>query len=127
MKPEIFFVVHNIDGQSLRSESTQTCLSILAQSPFIHIIASIDHINAPLMWDQKKLSSFKWLWHDTTTYEPCSEEGSYENCLVVQQTGSLGMSSLIATRDAELDTKCTGLCSKSWQGTNWKVIKQIEG
>ena len=92
---EIYLVIHNIDGQMLRSDTAQTALSILAQSPFIHIVASVDHINAPLLWDQKKLSRFNWLWHDTTTYEPYRDETSYENSLLVQQSGSLALSSLI--------------------------------
>lgn len=94
-KSEVFLIVHNIDGLSLRGESAQTSLSILAQSPFIHVVASIDHINAPLLWDQKTLSNFNWSWHDTTTYNRYIEEGSYENCLLVQQTGTLGIRSLV--------------------------------
>lgn len=93
-KSEVFLVIHNIDGLSLRGESAQTSLSILAQSPFIHIVASIDHINATLLWDQKTLSNFNWSWHDTTTYNRYIEEGSYESCLLVQQTGALGIRSL---------------------------------
>ena len=97
---EIFLIIHNIDGQMLRSDTAQTALSILAQSPSIHIIASVDHINAPLLWDQKKLSRFNWLWHDTTTYEPYRNETSYENSLLVQQSGSLALSSLIHVTDS---------------------------
>lgn len=88
---EIFFVIHNIDGPSLRGENSQTCLSILAQSPSIHILASMDHINAPLIWDQKKLCHFNWSWYDTTTYQNYVEEGSYENSILVQQSGSLAL------------------------------------
>ena len=97
---EIFLVIHNIDGQMLRSDTAQTALSILAHSPSIHIIASVDHINAPLLWDQKKLSRFNWLWYDTTTYEPYCDETSYENSLLVQQSGSLALSSLIHVTDS---------------------------
>ena len=91
---EVFLVVHNIDGAMLRGEKIQTALSILAHSPHIHVIASIDHINAPLIWDQKKLGRFNWLWHDVTTYEPYREETSYENSLLIQQSGTLVLSSL---------------------------------
>ena len=91
---EVFLVVHNIDGAMLRGEKIQTALSILAHSPHIHVIASIDHINAPLIWDQKKLGRFNWLWHDVTTYEPYQEETSYENSLLIQQSGTLVLSSL---------------------------------
>ena len=91
---EVFLVVHNIDGSMLRGEKVQTALSILAQSLHVHVVASIDHMNAPLIWDQKKLSRFNWLWHDVTTYEPYQEETSYENSLLVRQSGTLVLSTL---------------------------------
>lgn len=91
---EIFLVIHNIDGVSLRNDNSQNCLSILAQSPSIYILASIDHINATLLWDQTKLSHFRWVWHDTTTYEPYIDEVSYENSLLVQRSETVGLSSL---------------------------------
>ena len=46
------------------------------------------------VWDQSKASRFRWLWHDVTTYESYSEETSYENSLLVQQSGGLALSSL---------------------------------
>ena len=45
---ELFLVIHNIDGATLRNEKSQAALAMLAQSPLVHLIASIDHINAPL-------------------------------------------------------------------------------
>ena len=91
---EVFLIIHNIDGSSLRSEKAQTALSILAQSPHVHLVASIDHINASLIWDQARLSRFNWVWHDVTTYEPYLEETSYENSLMVRQSGALALSGL---------------------------------
>ncbi|XP_016105172.1 origin recognition complex subunit 2-like [Sinocyclocheilus grahami] len=40
------------------------------------------------------MSMFNWLWYETTTYLPYTEETSYENSLLVQQTGALALSSL---------------------------------
>ena len=97
---EIFVIVHNVDGPMLRGDNAQTALSILAQCPSVHFLASIDHINAPLLWDQKKLSRFNWLWHDVTTFEMYKEETSHENSLLVQQSGSLSLSSLIHVNDS---------------------------
>lgn len=91
---EVFLIIHNIDGAPLRSEKAQTAFSILAQSPYVHVVASIDHINASLIWDQGRLSRFNWVWHDVTTYEPYLEETSYENSLVVKQSGALALSGL---------------------------------
>lgn len=91
---ELFVIIHNIDGAMLRGSKVQSVLSNLAQIPAVHIVASIDHINAPLIWDQARASSFNWLWYDVTTYEPYIEETSYENSLLVQQSGVLALSSL---------------------------------
>lgn len=44
----IFLIVHNIDGVMLRNDRSQLVLSRLAKIDQIHLIASIDHINAPL-------------------------------------------------------------------------------
>ena len=64
---DIYIIIHNIDGVRLRSDITQNVLSILASNPHVHIVASIDHINAPILWDHDKLFRFNWLWHDCTT------------------------------------------------------------
>lgn len=47
-----------------------------------------------LVWDQAKLSLYNWLWYETTTFSPYVEETSYENSFLVQQSGSLALSSL---------------------------------
>ncbi|XP_076879701.1 origin recognition complex subunit 2 [Brachyhypopomus gauderio] len=90
----VYLIVHNIDGPMLRGDKTQQALGQLASIPNMHLLASIDHINAPLVWDHSKMSTFNWLWYETTTFMPYSEETSYENSLLVQQTGTLALSSL---------------------------------
>ncbi|NXC77880.1 ORC2 protein, partial [Anhinga anhinga] len=91
---ELYVLIHNVDSQMLRGERSQQILAQLSSLPSIYLIASIDHINAPLMWDQAKLSLYNWLWYETTTFSPYVEETSYENSLLVQQSGSLALSSL---------------------------------
>ncbi|NWX40764.1 ORC2 protein, partial [Steatornis caripensis] len=91
---ELYVLIHNLDSQMLRGERSQQILAQLSSLPNIYLIASVDHINAPLMWDQAKLSLYNWLWYETTTFSPYVEETSYENSLLVQQSGSLALSSL---------------------------------
>ncbi|NWS97154.1 ORC2 protein, partial [Mionectes macconnelli] len=91
---ELYVLIHNLDSQMLRGEKSQQILAQLSSLPTVYLIASIDHINAPLMWDQAKLSLYNWLWYETTTFSPYVEETSYENSLLVQQSGSLALSSL---------------------------------
>ena len=91
---KLFFVIHNVDGPMLRSQKVQHTLSYIAAAKNIHVVASVDHLNGPLIWDQNKLSLYNWLWYDCTTYNAYTEETSYENSLLVQQSGTLALSSL---------------------------------
>ncbi|NXX93779.1 ORC2 protein, partial [Centropus bengalensis] len=91
---ELYVLIHNLDSHMLRGERSQQILAQLSSLPSVYLIASIDHINAPLMWDQAKLSLYNWLWYETTTFKPYVEETSYENSLLVQQAGALALSSL---------------------------------
>lgn len=96
---DLYLIVHNIDAAPLRTAKAKSVLSILAHNSHIHLIASIDHINAPLLWSSSETFSrkpgedeeeevqanddsddgddddiipcrgFAWLWHDLTTLE----------------------------------------------------------
>ena len=85
----LYVVIHNIDAAPLRTAKSKSILALIAHNPFIHIIASIDHLNAPLLWSSSEIFSrkpdqtttqiiinsdavvpsrgFSWLWHDLTT------------------------------------------------------------
>jgi origin recognition complex subunit 2 len=88
---KLYILIFNLDGVNLRSERTQTCLSILASNPNIHVAASIDHINAGLLYDNVRASRFNWVWHDITTYEPYIAETSFENSIMVRREKALGI------------------------------------
>ncbi|KAJ0059006.1 hypothetical protein NL108_003372, partial [Boleophthalmus pectinirostris] len=90
----VYIIIHNIDGPMLRGEKTQSALAQIASLPNLHLVASIDHINSTLVWDQFKQSQFNWLWWECVTFQHYTEETSYENSLLVQQTGALALSSL---------------------------------
>ncbi|CAI9719486.1 origin recognition complex subunit 2-like [Octopus vulgaris] len=91
---DFYLLIHNIDGIMLRSAKVQNIFSFLCKIKRFHMVASVDHINAPLIWDQMRYIKFNWLWCDVTTYEPYMEETAYENSLMVQQSGRLALSSL---------------------------------
>jgi len=48
----IFILINHIDSPQLRSRQQQEALSILVRSKRIRLIASVDHVNAALLWDQ---------------------------------------------------------------------------
>lgn len=71
-------VIHCLDSPVLRHPKNQHILSTLATNKNIRIIASIDHINAPLLFDSLKASRYNFLWHDCTTFVPLRTELSHE-------------------------------------------------
>ncbi|XP_053603522.1 origin recognition complex subunit 2 [Plodia interpunctella] len=91
---ELFLIINNIDGTMLRNTKAQNIIASISQISNVHTIASIDHINAPLLWDHSKLSKFKFTWWDVTTFLPYKEETSYENSLMTHRSGALQLSSL---------------------------------
>uniref|UniRef100_A0A182N417 Origin recognition complex subunit 2 n=1 Tax=Anopheles dirus TaxID=7168 RepID=A0A182N417_9DIPT len=90
----VFLLVHNLDGVAMRNERMQATLCRLASIPNVHLVATIDHINAPLLWDASKLSLYNFCWWDTTTMLPYSAETAFENSLLVQNAGAPAISSM---------------------------------
>ncbi len=76
-QPPLFLVVHNLDGPNLRNEKAQQALAILANSPRIHLVASIDHIQSLFLLSPVTFDQFNFLFQDLTTYEPCTLEASF--------------------------------------------------
>ena len=91
---DIYLLIHNIDGPTLRTSKVQTALACLASHPMVHLVCSIDHINAPLIWDQQCLSKLNLIWFDCTTFLPYMEEAGGSDSLMVRQTGQLALASL---------------------------------
>lgn len=90
----LFLVIHNIDGPMLRKTKDQHILSRLVKIQNIHLLTSIDHINAPLMWDQTCLSNYNFLWYDCTTMLPYTNETAFENSVFLQNSGELNLAAM---------------------------------
>ncbi|KAK2657919.1 hypothetical protein Ddye_010971 [Dipteronia dyeriana] len=68
-------VIHNIDGPGLRDSETQQYLAQISSCSHIRIVASIDHVNAPLLWDKKMVhTQFNWCWYHVPTFAPYKVE-----------------------------------------------------
>ena len=73
----LYIVLHNIDGAQLRSPEAQAVLGELASMPRVHLIASVDHVNAPLLWSKREAARFNWVWRKATTFAPYAVETSF--------------------------------------------------
>ncbi|XP_038720458.1 origin of replication complex subunit 2-like isoform X2 [Tripterygium wilfordii] len=75
---DICLVIHNIDGPGLRDSETQQYLAQIASCSHIRIVASVDHVNAPLLWDKKMVhTQFNWYWNHVPTFAPYTVEGVF--------------------------------------------------
>lgn len=75
----IFVMVSNIDGPALRNYRDQRSLSELASIPRLHFGASIDHVNAPLIWDLQTKDRFSWSWNHVPTFVPYIREVNHSS------------------------------------------------
>lgn len=103
---KIYVIIHNIDGPALRDIDSQRLLSDLAALPNVHLAATVDHVNAPVLWDLQCRDRFRWLWYHAATFQPYVDEiagaalpsllvGRKEAC--TQQSALVVLSSLAST------------------------------
>ena len=52
----------------------QAMLAEIAACPCIGLIASMDAVNTPLLWDRQAAASFNWAHFDVTSYAPYAHE-----------------------------------------------------
>jgi origin recognition complex subunit 2 len=38
--------------------------------PRVHLVASVDHVNASLLWSKREAARFNWVWQEATTFAP---------------------------------------------------------
>ena len=64
-----YIFINSLDAAPLRRSPTPTLLSQLAASPHVHLVATCDTPNFPLLWDTNLRDQYNFLFHDTTTFE----------------------------------------------------------
>ena len=84
---DLYLLISNIDGHTLRSRKVQSSLASLASHPMVHLVCTFDHINTPLLWDQELVSKFNFICFDCTTFLPYTEETGGADSLMVRKTG----------------------------------------
>ncbi|KAI4213713.1 MAG: hypothetical protein LQ351_003679 [Letrouitia transgressa] len=65
----LHIIINSLDAGPLRRSPAPSLLAQLAASPHIHLLATCDTPNFPLLWDTGLRDQYNWLFHDTTTFE----------------------------------------------------------
>lgn len=68
-KSRLYIVVHELDGESLRHPECQRILATLASCASVSIIASINSLNAPLLWPLHLLGKLNFAFHHVPTFK----------------------------------------------------------
>ena len=74
LRRRIYIAIHNIDGSRLQDTGAQRMLSELAALPNVHLAATVDHVNFPLLWDLQTKDRFQWMFHQAATFQPYLHE-----------------------------------------------------
>ncbi|KAJ3074385.1 Origin recognition complex subunit 2 [Podochytrium sp. JEL0797] len=83
----VYLLINSIDGPALRTKQAQLILQSLVEScprDALRVVATIDHINAPLLWDRQAADRFHWVWKDATTYQEYFVETQWEGMVMVE-------------------------------------------
>ncbi|CAF0871596.1 unnamed protein product [Rotaria sordida] len=94
-KLHIYLLINNIDGMNFRNCNVQNIFKSAAQCQYIHILATIDHIHGPLIWNQQSLNSFRWIWYTVHTWLPYIDETTNERLNTIRlKTSQLSISAV---------------------------------
>lgn len=107
-KAPLFLILHNIDAPALRTPRALSALALLASAPFIHIVATFDHLHTPLLFSASasnappheagakgddgfppSMRGFNWIYHSIATFDDYDVELSYAR-LSTTSLGALG-------------------------------------
>lgn len=69
-----YIIINSIDAPSIRRTPNPSILASIAASPRISLVATADNPNFPLLWDTSLLSQYRFIFHDSTTFESYDQE-----------------------------------------------------
>nr|POE76142.1 origin recognition complex subunit 2 [Quercus suber] len=70
----MILIMNSLDHIQLRKPSTQSFIAQIAAHPAISLVATCDTPNFPLLWDVTLTRRLRFLYHDSTTFEPYKAE-----------------------------------------------------
>ncbi|KHJ46813.1 clathrin adaptor complex small chain [Trichuris suis] len=83
---DVVILIPSLDGIALRTMTNRQAIYLLSEIPEIHLIASVDHRNSAILFDDAKLSRGNFIWIEATTYK------SYGTEILAGESKILGLS-----------------------------------
>lgn len=68
IQARLYIVIHEICGNSFAHIEAQRCLSILARCESVSVLATLENLNFPLLWDGEILNRFNWQYYHIPSY-----------------------------------------------------------
>lgn len=70
----LYLFINSFDATPMRRTAVQNTVSALAQLPRIRLLVTADTLTFPLMWDTSLAASFRFVFHDCTTFSSYTDE-----------------------------------------------------
>ncbi|KAG0150914.1 hypothetical protein CROQUDRAFT_17231, partial [Cronartium quercuum f. sp. fusiforme G11] len=107
-------LIHNLDGRGFRNVRAQAIISMIAAQPTIHLVATIDHVNAPLLFPSSLASARSdscgnnFLYHHLPTYLPYTFEAILDGTLSTLLPTTIFPSTVTGTNASRTDVRQSG-------------------
>ena len=74
---KLYVILHNADGPGFRSAEAQEGLAMLASATRLHLVASVDHVNAGVLMGPRLRERGNWMAVDCTSFAPYTHESAH--------------------------------------------------
>ncbi len=74
---KLYIILHNMDGPGFRSAEAQEGLAVLAGAQRLHLVASVDHVNAGVLLGPQLRERGNWMAVDCTSFAPYTHEAAH--------------------------------------------------
>lgn len=125
-------VIHCIDGPGLCNPSEQEELSLIAACPNVHIVASAEHVDFPILWSQRARTRFAWLPVQAHTHGPyLLETRTYRGDakgggIVFTMEGLRSVFNMCAVQSVEVFLHLATMAQDTQQQGDWPTVEDFK-
>jgi hypothetical protein len=84
---DLYVLVNGLDGRSSSPELLSLLLRLVRQTG-ARVVASVDHVDAPLVFDAEHLAGFEWVWQHAPTFAPYDHRADARGLGALEEQGA---------------------------------------